>query len=193
MVLRRASSRPPALGRTRAPHLPCLFTRHHLCPALPRASFLSLAPVVDVLQLSLPRSLVSPTAPGPAHRPYSQDSQTTNPSFRPPPLAVREERSPWGWAWVCAIAKPSNLTPVPHLIHKPISSPASGGDTTPSPAVKGEHIDCKSSQARVHFLFLPGLYLDPPQTEKPWAGLDSLTDKYLGFQREAPLGRRILS
>lgn len=140
-------------------------------PPLPSSApsllFPYLAPVVSLLQLSLPRRLVSPTAPGPAHCPYSQDSQTANPSFRPPPLAVREERSFWGWAWVCAISKPSNLTPAPDYIHKPVCSPASGGDTTPSLAVTGGLIGCKSAQARAHFLrFLPGPYLDPPQREK---------------------------
>lgn len=62
---------------------------------------------------------------------------------------MREERSLWGWAWVCATTKPSNLTPVPHYTHRAICSPASGGDTTPSPAVKGGHFGC--AQARAHF------------------------------------------
>lgn len=74
VILRRASSRPPALGRTRAPHLPCLFTRHHLCPALPRASsFLSSAWLPwwtssNFLYLGasfLPPHPVLPTAPAP--------------------------------------------------------------------------------------------------------------------------------
>lgn len=136
----RPSPAPPVSW---APRLPC---------SAPSFLFPYLAPVVSLLQLSLPRRLVSPTAPGPAHCPYSLDFQTANPSFRPPPLAVREERSFWGWAWVCAITKPSNLTPAPDYIHKPVCSPASGGDTTPSLAVTGGLIGCKSAQARAHFL-----------------------------------------
>lgn len=108
-----AFSRPPALGGTRAPHLPRLFASHHLRPSVSRAySFPSntwllwsaSSNFVYLLlgTLFLPPRLVLPTA---------QDFQTGNFSFRPPPLAVREERWLWGWGWVCATTKPSNLTP----------------------------------------------------------------------------------